>query len=250
MIGIYLIKNQINNKVYVGQSRNIEQRWRTHRTRPFNPHSIDYEKPLYRSIRKYGIENFSFQVLEECSVEALNEKEVYWISQLNAMNSLFGYNLTEGGTAVAPVKLSKTECNQIVDLLLNSDKTQEDIAKIFNVSQRLISGINLGEYWIKEGIEYPIRQRQKQKKYFCIDCGAEISKSEGRCLKCANMLHRVTARPSREELKNLIRIFPFTKIGKMYGVSDNAIRKWCDSENLPRKSKEIKSYSDEEWDLI
>ena len=36
----------------------------------------------------------------------------------------------------------------------------------------------------------------------------------------------------------------------MYGVSDNAIRKWCDSENLPRKSKEIKSYSDEEWDLI
>ena len=131
MIGIYLIKNQINNKVYVGQSRNIEQRWRTHRNRPFNPHSIDYEKPLYRAIRKYGIENFSFQVLEECSIEALNEKEVYWISQLNAMNPLFGYNLTEGGTAVAPVKLSKTECNQIVDLLLNSDKTQEDIAKIF-----------------------------------------------------------------------------------------------------------------------
>lgn len=55
---------------------------------------------------------------------------------------------------------------------------------------------------------------------------------------------------SREELKKLIRATSFTTIGKQYGVTDNAVRKWCDKYNLPRKVKEIKSYSDEEWELI
>jgi uncharacterized protein YjcR len=45
----------------------------------------------------------------------------------------------------------------------------------------------------------------------------------------------------------LIRITPFTKIGEKFGVSDNAIRKWCDKYNLPRKSSEIKAFTDEEW---
>ena len=42
----------------------------------------------------------------------------------------------------------------------------------------------------------------------------------------------------------------FTAIGKKYNVSDNAVRKWCDKYNLPRKASEIKKYSDEEWELI
>ena len=61
---------------------------------------------------------------------------------------------------------------------------------------------------------------------------------------------RMVERPSREELKQLIRTTPFTTIAKQYGVTDNAIRKWCDFENLPRTKKEINSYSDEEWELI
>ena len=54
----------------------------------------------------------------------------------------------------------------------------------------------------------------------------------------------------REELKTLIRIKPFTQIAKMYGVSDNAIRKWCKSEGLPSKSSEIKLYTDNEWENV
>lgn len=50
--------------------------------------------------------------------------------------------------------------------------------------------------------------------------------------------------------KQLIRNNSFVAIGKLYGVSDNAIRKWCKWENLPYKVKEIKSYSDEEWEDI
>ena len=43
---------------------------------------------------------------------------------------------------------------------------------------------------------------------------------------------------------------PFTQIATYYKVSDNAIRKWCDSYNLPRKKSEIKQYSDQEWQKI
>ena len=55
---------------------------------------------------------------------------------------------------------------------------------------------------------------------------------------------------TREELKELIRTKPFTQIGKQFQVSDNAIRKWCDKFSLPRRSSEIKKYSDDDWSKI
>ena len=55
---------------------------------------------------------------------------------------------------------------------------------------------------------------------------------------------------TKEELKNLIRTLPFTQIGIQYGITDNAVRKYCDRFNLPRTKKEINSYTDEEWALI
>ena len=86
-----------------------------------------------------------------------------------------------------------------------------------------------------------------KKKYYCIDCGKEISKNATRCIECSHKLQQKADRPSREELKMLIRNKPFTQIAKQYNVSDNAIRKWCDNYNLPRKSKDIKNFSDEDW---
>ena len=55
---------------------------------------------------------------------------------------------------------------------------------------------------------------------------------------------------NRGELKDMIRTKPFTSIAKDFGVSDNAIRKWCDKYNLPRTKKEINKYTDEEWNNI
>ena len=87
----------------------------------------------------------------------------------------------------------------------------------------------------------------KQEKNYCIDCGIEIASTSTRCRSCASKKELPI---TREELKDLIRIKPFTKIGEQYQVSDNAIRKWCDKYNLPRKATDIKKYSDEEWELI
>ena len=98
--------------------------------------------------------------------------------------------------------------------------------------------------------------REGREKYYkkstnhCIDCGKEISYGAIRCADCYNKSQRKTTRPDREQLKEMIRNIPFTQIAKEFGVSDNAVKKWCDSENLPRTKTEIKKYSDEEWAQI
>lgn len=84
MIGIYGIKNKINNKIYIGQSSKIEERWTRHKTElNKNKHA---NGPLLRSYKKYGKENFEFLVLEECSKEELNEKEEKWINSFSKKN--------------------------------------------------------------------------------------------------------------------------------------------------------------------
>lgn len=57
---------------------------------------------------------------------------------------------------------------------------------------------------------------------------------------CSNFASRRAVRPSKEELYNLLKTNPFTSVGKMFNVSDNAIRKWCKSYNIPSKSKYYK----------
>ena len=253
MIGIYKIENLINGKVYIGQSRNIEKRWTAHRTRPFNQNSKQYDSPLYRSIRKYGIENFSFVVLEETLIEDLDNKEKYWIEYYGSNNKENGYNLTDGGNSATSTILTRKQVDEI-KLLLETNMSQQDIADKYNVNQRSISYINTGETWIDQGRIYPIRSFSiltHDEKYYCQNCGKEIATKDAvLCVECCIISKRKVNRASKEELKHLIRTTSFLQIGRMYGVSDAAIRKWCKSYGIPYKQKEIKSYSDEEWDRI
>lgn len=85
---------------------------------------------------------------------------------------------------------------------------------------------------------------------YCIDCGKEISRGAIRCISCEQARRHCEKPITRKELKRLIRNTSFTRIGEQFGVSDNAIRKWCDSYNLPRKVSDIKKYTNEEWNKI
>lgn len=91
MIGIYLITNHLNGKKYVGQSADIEGRWKEH----IIESKCRCECVIHKALKKYGVENFSFEVLEECPVDKLDEKEIYWIDKLDTYKS--GYNMTVGG---------------------------------------------------------------------------------------------------------------------------------------------------------
>lgn len=87
--------------------------------------------------------------------------------------------------------------------------------------------------------------------YLCPNCGKEISHKAKYCLECSHLLQRkVPIRPERNELKNLIRNNTFVEVGRKYNVADNTIRKWCDDYNLPRRKKDINTYTDEDWDKL
>lgn len=88
-----------------------------------------------------------------------------------------------------------------------------------------------------------------KKGNFCIQCGKKITNGASLCEDCYKQSLRIN-RPSREELKKLIRSIPFTKIGEKYNVSDNAIRKWCKTYNLPTRKKDITLISNEDWEKI
>lgn len=99
----------------------------------------------------------------------------------------------------------------------------------------------------------PIGQKKKRVKSepkFCLDCGKPISSSACRCIECEHKKQRRTEWPQRDSLKQLIREKSFLAIGKQFNVTDNTVRKWCKTYNLPYKKSEIKKYSNEEWQRI
>lgn len=65
MFTVYKITNQVNGKCYIGSSVQVEIRWREHKNCAFNPNNNKYEYPLYRAFRKYGLENFTFEILRD-----------------------------------------------------------------------------------------------------------------------------------------------------------------------------------------
>lgn len=75
--GIYKITNCVNNKIYIGQARNISRRIYEHIRSTISKQKSDYNYPLHRAFRKYGLDNFDIEVLERCSAEDLDQREQY-----------------------------------------------------------------------------------------------------------------------------------------------------------------------------
>ena len=88
MIGIYKITKKENGKSYIGQSNNIQRR--------FLEHKYKKDISIELAIQKYGVDAFTFEVLEECSLDELDSKEIYWIEYYNTYKG-FGYNCSPGG---------------------------------------------------------------------------------------------------------------------------------------------------------
>ena len=88
---VYKLTNLLNGKVYVGQTvRTLEQRIDQHKRRS--------ESVVSQAIKKYGWENFSAEILEECQTqEELDRREIFWIAKLDCIAPK-GYNLNEGGS--------------------------------------------------------------------------------------------------------------------------------------------------------
>lgn len=336
---IYKITNLINGKTYVGQtSRPYKIRFFEHKHDAFDKKSPNYKSYLYNSIRKYGIENFSFEIIEKCDIEILDEKEIYYINLFDTFYN--GYNSTLGGQGAKKYEFNELEivkeykkienihslakkykcststianilkkhnvvikpaiehaydnsakviCYNLNGQTINTFNSIHDaarwvISKKMNTSTKVktISNLICRHIWNKkpylnyiwDSVFYTneekeiknktiIENRKKyesnyiQKKDDCPLCNKnKKSINSTYCKECSNkqLSEQFTKereqKISREELKQLIRTTPFIKIGEQFGVSDNAIRKWCTRYGLPTKSSEIKKYTNEEWKNI
>lgn len=228
MIGVYRITNLVTGELYVGQSSNIKRRWINHRSRYKNPKSGDYSSRLYNDMRVYGIENFEFSVIEECNKDELLDREKFWVAQLDSYDN--GYNNTAGGNSGIVNKLPKELLFEIIQKLKDTNDGNLDIAQMYGVSENMVSGINTGYYWHQDDIDYPIRKHVTI-EYVCPICGNKISRYAHMCIKCSiktnSRFKKVKDKPSKEELSSLISVNGFEGTGRIYGVSGNAVKKWC-----------------------
>lgn len=176
MIGIYLIKNKVNGKGYIGQSIDIKRRYQEH-LRAGQPEIYpqkserDSNTPIHLAMQKYGVKNFELILLEECSKEELNQKEKEWIKKLQTGIKEKGYNVSEGGQENfglkgeyhSQAKLTEDQVKEIKTLLKTTDLSLEEIRSRFPVvkSKSIISLINTGKNWFDEKEEYPLRKTFK-----------------------------------------------------------------------------------------
>lgn len=125
---IYKIWNEVNDKLYIGQtSQNPQKRWTCHKS-----DSQNGTTHLYKAMRKYGIEKFHISIIEEVLDEQLNEREEYWIHYYNSYNN--GYNLTLGGEGGKLYDVSKEQ----VEELWKQGLSISDIAEQLQVSRTVI----------------------------------------------------------------------------------------------------------------
>lgn len=125
---IYKITNKVNGKSYIGQTRyTIEFRWRQHQHKKDNTY-------FHNAIHKYGIENFSIEVLEECDIKDLDSKEIFYIAKYDTFNN--GYNLTIGGDGNRRLLLDNNY-DEIKELYLSGFSSNK-IATLFRVDKASI----------------------------------------------------------------------------------------------------------------
>ena len=179
------------------------------------------------------------------------------ISLYGGKCSLCGYNKSIKALEFHHIKpqdkkyaLGTGNCHKLQDDLTEAKKCLLVCANCHReIHDGFYNDVNLFDYQ-KINNQIEIEKLSISKNLFCKDCGVQITiySKSGYCNSCAQK-HRakVKNKPSREELKSLIRTLPFLKIATIYNVSDNAIRKWCDKYSLPRNKKDINNYSDAQW---
>lgn len=215
MIGIYSWKNLITGEMYIGQSLNIENRKKGHIRAHYN---ILNKTKLYTNMRKYGIENFEFNIIEECLPEELNEKEQYYIKYYNTYPNQL--NSTPGGTSVQGANNPNT-------LLTNDDvlsirnrvyKNNEEIMDVYEDYSEKISEYSFwslvhGDTWTSVDCSMIYSLKERGYKNFT------GSKNLKACLKEEDVVNiRIRHSKGEESLniykdyQSLISYSAFTKI--------------------------------------
>src|SRR5579864_5110892 len=156
MISLYLIKNKINDKVYVGQTKKSPRRRLTeHKSSARNNAHNCYK--LENAINKYGEDNFFIEsIFTTDSQDEANEAEISFIEKYSSI--INGYNIQSGGQGNRDVagsknpraKLTEIEMKEVLYLASNKIMPQTEIAKKFSVNRSTIQRILYNDTWISD----------------------------------------------------------------------------------------------------
>lgn len=203
--GIYKITNTINHKVYIGQSKNIIRRWQAHKNRAFVPNK-EYDKYLYRAFRKYGIDVFTFEIIEECAIEKLDEREKYYILQYHSCIDTYGYNETCGydspqyglsGDKHPNHKLTTEEVYYIRDCYnyhLNKNDVYEEFADKISIGG--FHKIWLGQNWKEVHMDV---YTEDNRQYYLFQRNSHQGSSNGRSKLTEQMVRDIRLRKKNGE---------------------------------------------------
>ena len=142
--GIYMILNTYNNKCYIGSTKNFYTRKQKHfRLLVLNKHHSNH---LQKAYNKYGKDKFTFIILEECEIEKLLEKEVFWINLKNSLDPRYGYNVA------IPKRNENLKLREdtILKLKINSYKQWYSDKRIS--LEEFLEGKRAKDLYIKKGI--------------------------------------------------------------------------------------------------
>lgn len=164
---IYCYTNKINNKKYIGQTNNIERRKKQHLQDSIHchkGHEISHNLPFHSAIRKYGINNFSFEILKIINTEnwqEVNDTESQYIKIFNTICPN-GYNLQAQGQANKGLNKSSLseETIEAIILKLKNKELISNIAEEYQLSRSYISDINNGRCLRKDNETYPLQQNR------------------------------------------------------------------------------------------
>lgn len=155
---IYCYTNQVNGKKYVGQTNNLNRRIREHKSHALNPNNANYNNILHKAIRKYGYDNFSIEVLETLfnqDYQTVDQRETYWIEQMQSLISQHGYNVLEGGRNATHSLLSRDTIAEIKSQIKQGVNYTVLSAK-YGISKTFLSDINSGKFFYDENEIYPL----------------------------------------------------------------------------------------------
>ena len=158
---IYIITNNINSKVYIGQTiQTLENRWKAHCRNKCSRNEMNMH--IKRAILKYGKQNFSITELERCKVTELDEKEIYYIKLYNSY--IEGYNSTKGGkSGTKELKLDIEQQQDCIELYKLGFSLRE-VAKEFNVDKATIKHIiELSNIPLRTTRTYKLSQKDREK---------------------------------------------------------------------------------------
>lgn len=205
--GIYKYQNLINNKIYIGQAIDIAQRRREHRYDASN--SKRDNCIFHKALRKYGEDNFSFEVIEKCSKDILNERERYWIEYYNSIIPN-GYNMTTGGdSAQGEIFKKAVEQYDLYGNFIKEFDSASEAARQLNLFNSNITSACRGEYSQCGGFQWKYKDDDSKKI-------ALIAEAKGKIVV------------QYDKNMNLIKIYPSAKIASQEtGVNVGGIRNCC-----------------------